>query len=112
MTKTQTSKLNKRNQIQKAKEEDVIIEAAILQAKAESEFGVFNQDITPKKNINPNRNDIRSKIGEKSILRSSKDNREAILDKVLHDIGIDKEKFKADLEAIKKQGGLELNIKN
>ena len=85
---------------------------AILQAKAESEFGVFNQDITPKKNINPNRNDIRTKIGEKSILRSSKDNREAILDKVLHDIGIDKEKFKADLEAIKKQGGLELNIKN
>ena len=34
MTKTQMSKLNKRNQIQKAKEEDAIIEAAILQAKA------------------------------------------------------------------------------
>ena len=111
MTKTTTSKLNKRDQIQKAKEEDAIIEAAILQAKAESEFGVFNQDITLK-NINPNRNDLKAKIGEKSILRSSKDNREAILDKVLHDIGIDKNKLKADLEAINKQGRLEVNIKN
>ena len=111
MTKTTTSKLNKRNQIQKAKEEDAIIEAAILQAKAESEFGVFNQDITCK-NINQNRNDLKAKIGEKSILRSSKENREAILDKVLHDIGIDKNKLKADLEAINKQGGLEVNIKN
>ena len=112
MTKTTMSKLNKRNQIQKAQEEDALIEAAIAQAKKEAEFGVFNQDITPKKNINPNRNDIRSKICEKSILRSSKDNREAILDKVLHDIGIDKNKLKADLEAINKQGGLEVNIKN
>ena len=110
MTKTTMSKLNKRNQIQKAQEEDALIEAAIAQAKKEAEFGVFNQDITL--NINPNRNDLKAKIGEKSILRSSKDNREAILDKVLHDIGIDKNKLKADLEAINKQGGLEVNIKN
>ena len=110
MTKTTMSKLNKRNQIQKAQEEDALIEAAIAQAKEEAEFGVFKQDITI--NINPNRNDLKAKIGEKSILRSSKDNREAILDKVLHDIGIDKNKLKADLEAINKQGGLEVNIKN
>ena len=56
------------------------------------------------------RNMLRAKIGEKRIQRSSKQNRENILDKTLKDIGIDKEKFKKDLEEIKKQGGLEMNL--
>jgi len=56
------------------------------------------------------RNMLRAKIGEKRIQRSSKQNRENILDKTLKDIGIDKEKFKKDLEEVKKQGGLEMNL--
>jgi hypothetical protein len=56
------------------------------------------------------RNMLRAKIGEKRIKRSSKQNRENILDKTLKDIGIDKEKFKKDLEEVKKQGGLEMNL--
>lgn len=56
------------------------------------------------------RNMLRAKIGEKRIQRSSKQNKENILDKTLKDIGIDKEKFKKDLEEIKKQGGIEMNL--
>jgi hypothetical protein len=56
------------------------------------------------------RNMLRAKIGEKRIERSSKQSKENILDKTLKDIGIDKEKFKKDLEEIKKQGGLEMNL--
>lgn len=56
------------------------------------------------------RNMLRAKIGEKRIQRSSKQNKENMLDKTLKDIGIDKEKFKKDLEEIKKQGGLEMNL--
>jgi len=56
------------------------------------------------------RNMLRAKIGEKRIQRSSKQNRENILDKTLKDIGNDKEKFKKDLEEVKKQGGLEMNL--
>ena len=55
---------------------------------------------------------LKSKITEKQICRSGKDQREKVLEKTLGSLGIDKDKFKADLEAIKKQGGLEINIKN
>lgn len=58
------------------------------------------------------RNLCRAKRGEMRINRSTKLQKENILDKTLKQIGIDKEKFKKDLEAVKKQGGLELNIKN
>lgn len=55
---------------------------------------------------------LKSKITEKQIGRSGKDQREKVLEKTLGNLGIDKDKFKADLEAIKKQGGLEINMKN
>jgi hypothetical protein len=54
---------------------------------------------------------LKSKLGEKRINRSSKLNKELILDKTLKELGIEKDKFKADLEAVKKQGGLEINLK-
>jgi len=57
------------------------------------------------------RNMLRSKIGEKRIQRSTKQQKERVLEKTLKDIGIDKEKFKADIEAVKKQGGFTLNMK-
>lgn len=56
------------------------------------------------------KNMLRAKISEKRIERSSKQSRENILDKTLKDIGIDKEKFKKDLEEVKKQGGLDINL--
>ena len=116
MTKTPIQKMNKRNKIQQAIEEDAMIQKAIedalletvvAEAIAENEFGLFNQDIQLS-----NKNKLREKIGEKSIQRSSKENKELILGKMLQEIDIDKDKLKADLEALKKQGGLELNIKN
>lgn len=94
---TITSKCNKRLLLEKAREDDELIDYAIAQAKEEIEFGLFNPNINPKntpKNTDM-RNTIKSKIGEKSIQRSSKDHREKVLAKILEDIGIDKDKFKA-----------------
>jgi alcohol dehydrogenase class IV len=54
---------------------------------------------------------LKSKLREKRINRTSKLNKELILDKTLKELGIEKDKFKADLEAVKKQGGLEINLK-
>jgi len=55
---------------------------------------------------------LKSKITEKQICRSGRNQKETILEKTLGSLGIDKDKFKADLEAIKKQGGLEISMKN
>lgn len=55
---------------------------------------------------------LKSKITEKQIYRSGKNQRETVLEKTLTSLGIDTDKFKADLEAIKKQGGLEISMKN
>lgn len=55
---------------------------------------------------------FRAKIVEKRIQRSSKALKEHVLEKTLKQIGIDKDKFKSDLEAVQKQGGLEINLKN
>ena len=55
---------------------------------------------------------LKSKITDKQICRSGKNQRETVLEKTLGSLGIDKDKFKADLEAIKKQGGLEISMKN
>ena len=55
---------------------------------------------------------LKSKISEKQICRSGKNQKEMVLEKTLGSLGIDKDKFKADLEAIKKQGGLEISMKN
>lgn len=57
------------------------------------------------------RNLLKAKIGEQRIQRASKQNKEKILDQTLRKIGIDKEKFKQDLEAVKKQGGMEISMK-
>ena len=54
---------------------------------------------------------LKAKLGEKCIGRSSKKAKEEILTKTLNHLGIEKDKFKADLEAVKKQGGLEINMK-
>ena len=51
------------------------------------------------------RNKLRAKIGEKRISRSSKQSKEKVLEKTLKKVGIDKDKLKADIEALKKQGG-------
>ena len=62
--------------------------------------------------MNNDRNELkkllRAKISEKTIERSNKNQKEQILEKTLKDIGIDKEKFKADLEKVKQNGGLEI----
>mgnify|MGYP005987519343 FL=1 len=58
------------------------------------------------------RQKLRAKIGESRISRSSKHNKEKVLDKELKKMGLDKEKLKADISAVKKQGGLTLNFSN
>ena len=55
---------------------------------------------------------LNSKIKEKQIYRSGNNQKEKVLEKTLGSLGIDKDKFKADLEAVKKQGGLEISMKN
>jgi hypothetical protein len=64
----------------------------------------------------PSRNELlqklRGKIGERQIQRSSKEKREKIFSEGLKEMGIDKEKFKEDLEKIKKQGGLNISLNN
>ena len=54
---------------------------------------------------------LKAKIAEKRISRSSKVQKEIVLDQTLKKLGIEKDKFKADLEAVRKQGGLEINLK-
>ena len=52
------------------------------------------------------RDSLKSKIAEKSLKRSSNVRRDNLIDKNFKKMGIDKDKFQADLEAVKKQGGL------
>lgn len=54
---------------------------------------------------------LKSIIREKTLNRSSKIQREETLTKTLASFGIDKDKLKEDLERIKKQGGMEINMK-
>ena len=49
---------------------------------------------------------LRNKILEKSLKRSSNVRKETIMDRDFKKMGIDKEKFQSDLEAVRKQGGL------
>lgn len=53
---------------------------------------------------------LKAKIGEGRIARSSKQNKEKILETTLKKLGLDKDKLKADIEAVKKQGGFTLKI--
>lgn len=56
------------------------------------------------------RNALKAKITEKQIERSTKDRKEQVLDKTLKNLGLDKEKLKKDLEELKKQGGLKIDM--
>ena len=49
---------------------------------------------------------LKNKILDKNLKRSSSVRKDLLIDKNLKKMGIDKEKFKEDLEAVKKQGGL------
>ena len=54
---------------------------------------------------------IEAKIEDKCMSRSSKKAKETVLNKTLKHFGIEKDKLKADLDAVKKQGGLEIKLK-
>lgn len=56
-------------------------------------------------NKNEAKTKLRNKILEKSLSRSSNVRKDTMMDRDMKKMGVDKEKFKADLEAIKKQGG-------
>ncbi len=56
------------------------------------------------------RQKLRAKIGESRISRSSKKSKEKVLGNTLKKMGLDKDKLKADIEALKKQGGLTVNL--
>lgn len=53
---------------------------------------------------------LKARIEEGKISRSSKLVKQDILDKTLKNMGIDKEKLKKDMEEVKKQGGLTINL--
>lgn len=53
---------------------------------------------------------LRARIEEGKISRSSKVVKQDILDKTLKNMGIDKEKLEKDMEEVKKQGGLTINL--
>lgn len=49
---------------------------------------------------------LKNKILDKNLKRSSNFRKDLLIDKNFKKMGIDKEKFKEDVEAVKKQGGL------
>lgn len=53
---------------------------------------------------------LKSKIEEGRITRSSKKTKEMIFDKSLKKMGIEKEKLIEDMKAVKKEGGLSINL--
>lgn len=93
LNKKQRQRRNKRLKKQKATEE----------AK--------QTDIEYQKKIENIKTMFRAKMEERKIGRSSKIIKENILDKTLKQLGVDKEQFKADLEAVKRQGGLQIDLK-
>lgn len=56
------------------------------------------------------RNKLKAKLEERKITRSTKKTKENILTKTLKKMNIDKEKLKADMEEVRKQGGLSINL--
>lgn len=56
------------------------------------------------------RNKLKAKLEESKITRSTKKTKENILTKTLKKMNIDKEKLKADMEEVRKQGGLSINL--
>ena len=58
------------------------------------------------------RRKLRQKLGEKKITRGTRKTQEKIFEKSLKKMGLDKDRFKKDLEAVKKQGSISLDVKN
>ena len=56
------------------------------------------------------REELRAKLSESKINRSSKKQKDQILTTTLKDMGIDKDRLTADMEAVKKEGGFTLNL--
>ena len=54
---------------------------------------------------------LKNKISDKKMGRSGKKQKELILGQTFEKFGIDIDKFKDDLKAVQKQGGLEINLK-
>ena len=54
---------------------------------------------------------LKNKISDKKMGRSGKKQNELILGQTFEKFGIDIDKFKDDLKALQKQGGLEINLK-
>jgi hypothetical protein len=63
-----------------------------------------NESKASRESINL-KNNLKNKIEEQKLKRSSNIKKELIVDKNFKKLGIDKQKFKDDLEALKKQGG-------
>jgi hypothetical protein len=79
----------------------------ILLTKTKNNITIKFKDIDINiKMDNELRTKLKSKILDKNLKRSSNNRKEIMMDKNFKKMGIDKEKFKADLEAVKKQGGL------
>lgn len=53
---------------------------------------------------------LRAKLEEGKIMRSSKQTKQQIFDKTLKSMDIDTEKLRKDMEELKKQGGLSINL--
>jgi hypothetical protein len=53
---------------------------------------------------------LRLKLEEGKIMRSSKQTKQQIFDKTLKSMDIDTEKLRKDMEELKKQGGLSINL--
>ena len=53
---------------------------------------------------------LRSKLEEGKIMRSSKQTKQQIFDKTVKSMDIDTEKLRKDMEELKKQGGLSINL--
>ena len=51
------------------------------------------------------KNKLKAKIGEKNIYRKNKKTKEQILNTTMKQLGLDYNKLKADIIAVKKQGG-------
>jgi|TARA_Y100000389_G_scaffold106355_1_gene103311 hypothetical protein len=56
------------------------------------------------------RQKLRDKITAGQLQRSSKQKKEYVVEKSLKKMGIDKEKLEKDMQAVKNQGGLSVNL--
>jgi len=56
------------------------------------------------------REKLRAKIGDSKISRGTKHSKEMVLENTLKKMGLDKDKLKSDIMAVKKQGGLTINL--